>query len=386
VRPPERSPSLRGVVALASRLGVIQIDSVNVLARAHYLPVFSRLGAYPREWLDVASSVPPRRLFEYWGHEASLLPVEAYPLFRWRMARAHLDAWGGMRRIMTDRPDLPDALLAAVAAEGPVTAAELEQHHGRTGAGGDAWGWRWSEVKRTLEYLFWAGELCSAGRGPGFERRYDLPERVLPARVLAMPVPDAPDAIRRLVDLAARAHGVATAACLRDYFRLPVAECRTALAELVDAGQLRPVTVDGWTDQAFLHPDTVVPRRACGRALLAPFDPLVWSRRRVQRLFGFAYRLEIYVPAAQRVHGYYVLPFLLGDRLVGRVDLKADRATGRLLAASSWVEPDAPPDTAPELARALREMADWLELDAVVVHPRGDLAADLTQSVAQLAG
>jgi hypothetical protein len=371
---------------VAARLGVVQIDSVNVLTRAHYLPAFSRLGAYPREWLDALASVPPRRLFEYWGHEASLLPVEAYPLLRWRMARAHVDAWGGMRRILTDRPDLPETLRAAVAAEGPVTAAELEAHHGRTGADSDTWGWRWSEVKRTLEYLFWAGELSSAGRGPGFERRYDLTERVLPARVLAVPAPEASEAVRRLVDIAAGAHGVATSACLRDYFRLPVAECRTAVAELVDAGRLRPVSVAGWTDQAFLHADAVLPRQASARALLAPFDPLVWSRRRLQGLFAFEYRLEIYVPAAHRVHGYYVLPFLLRDRLVGRVDLKADRAGGRLLVASSWVEPHAPPDTAAELAQTLRETADWLGLETLVVQDRGDLAADLARSVAQLAG
>ncbi len=385
LRRPASPARRRDVVGVVRRLGAVQIDSVNVLARAHYLPIAARVGPYPRAWLDEAAARAPRHLVEYWAHEASLVPVEVHPLLRWRMHRARLDAWGGMTAVLAERPDLLTTLLAAVRAEGPLTAAELEEHHGRAVRDGDAWGWRWSDVKRGLEYLFWAGELSAAGRGGGFERRYDVPERVLPAAVLAAPTPPPDEAIRALVAIAARAHGVATQACLRDYFRLPAQECAAAVQALVGEGELVPASVTGWTDRAYLPAGTVVPRTADARALLAPFDPLVWSRPRVAGLFGFHYRLEIYVPSAQRVHGYYVLPFLLGDRLVARVDLKADRQAGRLRVQSAWVEADAPVDTAPELAEQLGETAEWLGLDAIDVQPRGDLAADLARSVAQLA-
>jgi uncharacterized protein len=359
----------------------VQVDSVNVLTRAHYLPLFSRLGSYPRDWLDDSAGRPPRGLFEYWGHEASLIPVEHHRLLRWRMARAHLDAWGGMRRIRTERPDLIRVVLASVADEGPVTAAELERRHGRTGAPERGWGWRWSEVKRALEFLFWSGEVLSAGRGPGFARRYDLPERVLPAAALDAPTPEPDEAIRALVDVAARAHGVATEACLRDYFRLPAQESRRAVADLVAAGTLLPVSVPGWAAPAYLHAEARVPRAAAARTLLAPFDPLVWSRQRAEQLFGFRYRLEIYVPASRRVHGYYVLPFLLGDRLVARVDVKADRSQGVLVVRAAWAEPDAPADTALHLADATADMARWLGLGGLRVDPRGDLAQALATLV-----
>ena len=370
------------MLAVLRRLGVVQIDSVNVVARAHYLPTLSRLGPYDRRWLDEYGSRSPRRFFEYWGHEASLLPVETQPLLRWRMQQAHRDAWGGMRAVLVERPDLVAAVREAVAAEGPVTAADLEARHGRSVRTTEAWGWRWSEVKQALEYLFWAGEVSVAGRGPGFERRYDVSDRVLPAHVLAAPTPGRGEAIRGLVEVAARAHGVATIACLRDYFRLPAGATRAAVAELVEAGTLLPVAVPGWTDEAYLHERARLPRRVDARALLAPFDPLVWSRPRLEALFGFPYRLEIYVPAAQRVHGYYVLPFLLGDRLVARVDLKADRAAGTLLVQAAWVEPDAPDATADELAASLLQMAGWLGAGHVVVRRRGDLAAALAGAVA----
>ncbi len=369
------------MLATVRRLGLVQIDSVNVLTRAHYLPLFSRLGPYRREWLDDAA-VPGRRpvaLTEYWAHEASLLPVESHPLLRWRMQTADSDAWGGMRRIALERPDLVAHVLAGVAAEGPVTAAELEARHGKNVPQGNYWGWQWSEVKRALEYLFWSGQVVSAGRGSGFQRRYDVPERVLPPSVLAAATPSRDDAIRSLVEIAARAHGIATEPDLRDYFRLPAAESRRAVAELVEEGTLLPASVRGWSPSALLHTGARVPRTVSGRALLAPFDPLVWTRPRAESLFGFRYRLEIYVPAAKRVHGYYVLPFLLGDRLVARVDLKADRAPGVLRVRSAWAEPEPDDATAAELAAALVELAEWLSLHRVEVEQTGDLAPHLAR-------
>ena len=362
------------------RIGLVQIDSVNVLARAHYLPLFSRLGSYDRAWLDEACLATPRRwpsLVEYWAHEASILPVEAHALLRWRMQAASTDAWGGMVAIARDRPDLVAAVRRAVVDDGPVTAAELEARHGKVVPNADHWGWRWSEVKRALEYLFWAGEIASAGRGSGFQRRYDSPERVLPPAVLAAPTPSRADAVRALVAAAGRALGVATSSDLRDYYRLPAADARAAVADLVERGDLLPVAVDGWAQQAYLHCDATVPRTSTARALLAPFDPLVWTRDRTSRLFDFTYRLEIYVPAGQRVHGYYVLPYLLGDELVARVDLKHDRARRTLLVQAAWGEPGADADVAQSLAGSLQQMAQWLGADQVEPASRGDLAGPL---------
>jgi uncharacterized protein len=371
-------PTARRMLASAAALGVVQIDSVNVLVRAHYLPLFSRLGPYDRDRLDRASWRAPRRLFEYWGHEASLLPVESHPLLRWRMARAADEAWGGMRRVAADQPELVARVLDDVRERGPISAGRLAADEARPKRTGP-W-WDWSDVKRAIEYLFWSGQVTSARRR-GFERWYDLPERVLPRAIVQAPTPSEADAQRELVRIAARAYGVATERDLRDYFRLPLAAARVRVAELVEAGELEAVTVQGWRPSAYRWPTARLPRRVAGRALIGPFDPLIWERDRVARLFDFHYRLEIYVPAPQRVHGYYVLPFLLDERLVARVDLKADRPAGALLVQAAWAEPHAPAHTAQELAGELRTMAGWLGLRDVTVRDRGDLAPALRRQL-----
>jgi len=361
------------------RVGLIQIDSVNVLQRAHYLPTFSRLGAYDVGLLDKLSHYAPRRLFEYWGHEASLIPVELHPHLRWRMRRAHDDAWGGMRRIATERPELVAAVLDDLRARGPLTASQLA-HLDAPRAPKGPW-WDWSDVKRALEFLFWSGEITSARRRR-FERLYDVPERVIPAAVLAAPTPDDDEAQRTLLKVAARALGVATEPDLRDYFRLPSAESKARIPELVESGDLLPVAVEGWSAPAYLAPGARVPRKVEARALVGPFDSLIWERPRVERVFGFRYRIEIYVPKEQRVHGYYVLPLLLGDELVARVDLKSDRAAGALLVQAAHAEPGAPPETAEALAVELRRMAAWLGLDDVVDVGAGDLSPALRAALA----
>ncbi|MGY1814721.1 winged helix-turn-helix domain-containing protein [Blastococcus sp. SYSU D00820] len=364
------------------RLAVVQIDSVNVLSRSHYLPFFSRLGAYRRTALD---DFTDRRheVFEYWAHEASYLPVRLHPYLRWRMAAAEEHAWGSMVRIQRERPGYVAEVLDRVREGGPLRASELlEPRPDRPGSM-----WNWHAGKVALEWLFYSGVLTARSRTTAFERVYDLTERVLPAAVLATPTPEPDDAVRELVRTAARALGVATERDLRDYFRLRPAAARTAIAELADAGELLPVTVDGWGAPAWLDPAARRPRWVRARALLSPFDSLVWERPRVERIFGFRYRLEIYTPAAQRVHGYYVLPFLLGDRLVARADLKADRQAGvlRVQAVHGEAGIDAG-EVATELAAELELMAGWLELDDVAVADRGDLAADLARAVRARSG
>jgi len=373
-------PTRRHLRRVLDRIGLLQMDSVNVLQRAHYLPLYSRLGPYPVDLLDRAAYRRPRDLFEYWGHEASLLPVGLHPALRWRMAAAHTDAWGGMRRIAVEQPELVARVLAEVRDNGPMTAAEIEHDAPRETGN---WGWNWSAVKRACEYLFWAGQLTAAARTSSFARVYDVPERVLPAEVLAAPTPSPAEAYRRLVGVAARALGVAAEPELRDYFRLPVAAARAAIAELVEAGELLPVRVQGWRPPAYLHREARLPRWVRARTLVSPFDPLIWERSRTERLFGFTYRIEIYVPAPQRVYGYYVLPFLLGDRFVARVDLKADRRAGVLLVPAAWGEPDVDPaETAEALAAELYRLAGWLGLDRVAPPVVGDLAGPLATALA----
>ena len=358
--------------AVSERLAVHQIDSVNVLARAHYLPLFSRLGDYPRALLDRAAWGTKRRLFEYWAHEASLVPLDLHPLLRWRMARADRGEgmWPRLRAFAGERRGEAMAVLRRIEAEGPLAASDLREDRARKG-----W-WEWSDAKAALEWLFWAGHVTTATRRASFERVYDLTERVIPPEILARPTPAKEDAQRMLIERAARALGVATAADLRDYFRLKP-EATPRIAELVEEGILVPVAVEGWRQPAFLHREATRPRRVGAAALLAPFDPLVWERARVERLFGIRYRIEIYTPAEKRVHGYYVLLFLCGERIAARVDLKADRQAGLLRVQSVHDEPGAPEEAPERLAAELETMARWLGLGRVDVADRSGAAARL---------
>jgi len=369
----------RQLVKLVDRLGVVQIDSVNVVSRTHYLPAFSRLGAYPREMLEEVAWAKRRPLFEYWAHEASLLPLASQPLFRWRMQDAHdgVGVWKGVAKFLRERREFVDRVLDEISARGPLSASELEM--GQKGEGG--W-WGWSEAKRAVECLFWTGELTTATRRGTFERVYGLPEKVLPGAVLSLPTPAREDAHRALYRQAIRAMGLATAKDLRDYFRMPVEGAKARMAELVEAGEMIPVTVKGWREPAFLDPAARWPRKVNAQALLSPFDNLIWFRERTERMFGVRYRIEIYTPAEKRTHGYYVLPFLEGDALTARVDLKSDRKAGVLIVQASHAEPWASDATPARLAEELRLMAGWLGLESVRVERKGDLAGALGAAVA----
>ena len=376
----------RHIRRVVDRIGVLQLDSVNVFCRSHYLPVFSRLGPYPRPLLDTLTAHhagPVRReLVEYWAHMAALIPVERHPLFRWRMDRANVDAWGGMTKVARDQPELLTELMELVRVAGPIRSGETGFARAPRRAG-EMWNWHVGKV--ALEYLFWAGQVM-ASRRVNFERWYDLPERVLPPEVLAQVTLPVEDQQRELVRMAARSYGVATEPDLGDYYRLPRADSKARVAELVAAGELVPVEVAGWNAPAYLWPDARRPRWVHARALLSPFDSLIWFRERVERLFDFHYRIEIYVPAPLRVYGYYVLPFLLGDRLVGRVDLKSDRQSGTLRVQAAYAEPGVDRDqVAAELAAELSVTAGWLGLDGVEVTGRGDLGPELVRAVAALA-
>jgi uncharacterized protein len=353
-----------------NQIGLLQIDSVNVLVRSEELPVFARLGAHDR--MLVRDMERAGELFEYWGHEASLLPVATEPLLRWRMADASagVGTWGGLARLQRDRPGFIDAVYDEVCAHGPIRAGAPS---GSTPKSSQWWGW--NEHKMALEFLFWCGRVSALRSASNFERLYDIRERVLPTAVLAEPTPDPTEAKRGLLMAAARHHGIGTARCLADYFRLNIREARDLLDDLVSGGRLEPVRVDDWTDDAYVHPEAVIPRVASGRRLLSPFDPLVWERTRTERLFEFVYRLEIYTPKHKRIHGYYVLPFLLDGELVARVDLKADRAASRLLVQGAFDEATADPRrVGVELHEELTDMARWLGLDDVEVARHGDLA------------
>jgi uncharacterized protein YcaQ len=386
---PSGEVTRRHLTKVLARTQVLQLDSVNVAVRAHYMPMFSRLGPYQPSLVDDAawshSARRPRLLVEYWAHMASLMPTADWPLLRWRMD-AYAKRWWNhpAEKIAEKTPGLIDDILAAVKELGPVSAGRLEEELGggspRRARAHGGW-WNRSDVKHTCEYMFASGQLTTGAR-VGFERRYDLPERVLPPEVQAAPPVSEEEAARTLMLRAALAHGIGTEPDLRDYYRLKPERSRPAVAELVEEGLLEQVTVTGWRHPAYRHPAAKLPRKITGRTLLCPFDPLIWERARTERIFNFHYRIEIYVPEAKRVYGYYVFPFLLDGQLVARVDLKADRALGVLRVQAAFAEPGVNlARVATELAGELRIMADWLELDSVVVVNRGDLAKPLAAVV-----
>ena len=373
------------IAALVSRLGALQLDSVNVFTRSHYIPVFSRLGPYDRSRLDRiaghGNGKVDRRLIEYWAHEASLIPVELHPLLRWRMANVAGEAWRSIAKIGRDQPELVAQTLALVAERGPIRARDTGAVRPPPKTGRM---WNWHQEKVALEYLFFTGQVGAASR-VNFERRYDLIDRVLPAEIRDRPTPSVPDAQRQLMRVAARALGVATESDLGDYFRLPRAASKERVAELVASGELTPVSVEGWGAPAYLCPGAREPRKLHARALISPFDSLIWSRPRTERLFGFHYRIEIYTPAGKRVHGYYVLPFLLGDSLVARVDLKSDRGRDALIVQGAFAEAGVDRvGVAAELAAELRLVARWLGLDELSVSGRGDLSGELAAAAGEV--
>ena len=389
---PTAPVTTRAVGRTFDRLQLVQIDSVNVLVRSHYLPFFSRLGNYDRELLDRMASRSPRRMVEYWAHEASFIKPEHFEALRLWQSRT----WVGAGSLETAiREDLAARILAVLASSRPLTSAQLTERLGHIEERrNDNWGWNWNAVKRVVSDLFAQGVVSSAGRTPSFERRYTLTEAVLPAAyrgvgiapgaaagigpgaMLGTGLPEErEEAALELTRAALKAHGIGTVRCFADYFRLPIKATERALAELVDSGEAEEVDVRGWDGKQYKDAAASVPRVASGRALVSPFDSLVFERRRLERLFGFHYRIEIYTPAHRRQYGYYVLPFLLGETLVARVDVKADRAAGALLVHAIHGEPDAPEHAAHELASELRLLADWLGLDGVRVAESGSLAA-----------
>lgn len=382
-RPRPAAVGTRQLSALIGRLGLLQIDSVNVFERSHYLPVFARLGPYDRRLLD-GMLLDPRgsSYVEYLAHVACFLPVDAWPLFRWRM-REYREKHATSSWVQANG-EMLDWLRAELRERGPLAASQIE--HDANVRRGPWWGW--SDVKEGLEYLFWWGEVTSAGR-TRFERRYALAEQVLPATVMGTEV-SRDEAHRELLRRAARAHGVGTAKDFADYYRLRGPEVNTALRDLEHAGEIVPVEVDGWLAQgrparAWRHRDARLPRRIETVALLSPFDPVVWERGRTERIFGFHYRIEIYTPAPRRRFGYYVLPLLVDGDLVGRVDLKSDRQAGVLRVQAAWSEEGLAERSADRIAALLEEAAAWQGLAGVAVEPRGTLAPALAAAVSAAA-
>nr|WP_271209940.1 crosslink repair DNA glycosylase YcaQ family protein [Rhodococcus wratislaviensis]GLK34786.1 hypothetical protein GCM10017611_16350 [Rhodococcus wratislaviensis] len=388
-RKPAGAPTRRHVRSVLDRVRLFQIDSVSVAVRAHYVPLFSRLGVYNRGLVDSAawshSARAPRMLAEYWAHEAAFIPVEDWPLMRWRMHRYRHGRWSGESRVLDRNPTLAADVLDVIGAVGACSASDVEKHLEVDRPDRKGPWWDRSDTKVVCEQLFASGALAVDKR-VAFTRHYDLSERVLPKAILAEEVSEE-DAVRGLVQRSARALGVATEPDLRDYYRLSPAQTASAIEELVEDGVLERVGVRGWDAPAFVHRDVRVPRKVEGAALLCPFDPLVFCRPRTERIFDFRYRLEIYTPAHKRVHGYYVFPFLLNGELVARVDLKADRASGTLEVRSAFVEPDRNPGCVVEaLLPELRRMATWLGLDDIRVDDRGNLGALLAAAAARPRG
>lgn len=361
---------------LLERLGLLQIDSVNVFERSHYLPVFARLGTFDKALLDRLTLTRGAPYHEAWAHVASFVPRDTWPLWHWRRSEArnrHLtgtDPWPTANRATLDW------LRAELAAKGPLAASQIEHESNRPRG---AW-WDWNDVKVGLEYLFGWGDVVSAGRR-GFERVYDLPERTLPSEILTSEVGRV-DAQRELTRRAVQALGIGTVRDIADYYRLYQADTKAALSDLIESGAVIPVTVEGWGAPAFLDSGARIPRRIETAALLSPFDPIVWERARTERMFGFRYRIEIYTPAPKRVFGYYTLPALVDEAIVGRIDLKNDRQAGVLRVQSAWREPDAPASVEQRLVPVLREIAAWQGLSEIVVADRGNLARDLTGALA----
>lgn len=381
-RPLRQAVGTRQINGVIDRLGLLQIDSVNVFERSHYLPVFARLGSYDRTLLDRLTLAHRGPYLEYWAHEAAFLRREDWPLFRWRM-RAYRERDASASSWAASHQGVLQELRAELRDRGPLAASSIERA-GNTPRG--PW-WDWSDAKIGLEHLFRWGEAVSAGRNR-FERRYELAEVGLSPQILGRHM-DRAAAFRELLLRASIAHGIGTERDFADYYRLKGPEVGTAIRELEELGELLPVTVAGWQStgrpaRAWLHRDARIPRRISATALLSPFDPVVWDRARAERLFGFRYRIEIYTPAEKRIFGYYVLPLLLDDRLVGRVDLKSDRQAGVLRVQAAWREPHAPAETAERLAALLAQIAQWQGLSAVQVVGRGDLAPALAAEVARL--
>ncbi|KAA0023310.1 winged helix-turn-helix domain-containing protein [Antrihabitans cavernicola] len=381
-RPASTPATRRSVLRVLDRTQLLQIDSVSAVVRAHYAPIFSRIGSYDRSLIDDAAwqntSRKPRRLVEYWAHEAALIPVEDWPLMRWRMTRYIGGRWGGAQRVLDRNPTLAGDVLDVIADAGPCSAGDVERHLDIERPDRKGPWWDRSDTKMICEQLFAVGGL-SVDKRVGFTRHYELTERVLPPEIVARQVNES-DAVRELVLRSARALGIATEPDLRDYYRLHRSQTEPAIADLIDEGVLEPVTVTGWKHQAYLFSDARTPRQIAGSALLCPFDPLVFFRPRTERIFDFHFRIEIYTPEHKRVHGYYVFPFLLDGELVGRVDLRADRAASRLTVPGAFAEPGrVSAYVVTELAAALRALADWLELDDIVIGNRGDLAAPLAR-------
>jgi uncharacterized protein YcaQ len=376
--PRPQSPSRRHFNSVLSQIGLVQIDSVNVLVRAHYMPFFSRLGPYPTKWLDEAAYHPRKRsLFEYWGHEASLIRTDLLPYFGWRMQRSSRGegVWRSVRNAANEAPELLRRIEAEIREHGPMSAGQLEKALS-TERRTSGW-WGWSECKRAVEWLFWIGRLTTASRR-NFERIYGLTEQIFPD--FRQEKVSEEEAHRVLVRVAAKALGIATAGDLREYFRLAAGPTEKAIEELIAAGELTGVKVDGWSQPAYLDSRARLPRRCGARALVSPFDPLLWDRKRAERLFGFRYRIEIYTPAHKRQHGYYVLPFVLGEDFGARVDLKADRLTGVLQVLSAHREPGINTrDIVEPLSAELADLARWLKLERITINRRGDLAAPLAR-------